>query len=94
MRRKRQHINVLLLHINRQMSRRLYRIRMEQNTFFPAYLSNCLYRLDRPDLIIGIHHADKAGIVTNSIRHLLRQYNSVFMNIQQGNLKSFFFQFL
>ena len=93
-RRKRQHINILLLYIDVQMSCRLNRISMEYYAFCSANFADFLYRLNRADFIVDIHHSNKASVFTNGLLHLFGQDKTVFVNIKKRYFKSFIFQFL
>ena len=90
---KGQHIDVLRDHINRQMPGRLHRVGMEGYALRPAYLPDFRNGLDGTDLVVGVHNGNKAGVLPDGICHLGRKYPSVFMNIQQLDLKAGLFQF-
>ena len=49
-------------------------------------------RLDRSDLIIGIHDRHQTGIRPDRFRYLFRFYDPVPSNIKQSDLKAFVFQ--
>lgn len=90
--REGQQVDVLFLNINWQVLGRLHSIGMEQDDPLTSNTSNLLNGLDRTDLIVGIHHGDKAGVRADGRFNLLRQYNSVFMDIQQRDFKALFFK--
>ena len=74
------------------MSHRLHRVRVEEYFSLPAYFSYLSDRLKRPDLIIGIHHRDKTGVLPYRCLQLLCAYYSVGMNRQIGHTETFPFQ--
>ena len=45
--------------------------------------------LDGADLIVGVHHCDKAGFRADGGFHFFRKNDAVLMHIQQGHLKAF-----
>ena len=84
---------MIFRHIHRDMSHRLYGIRVEQNTLFSADRADLTDRHHGADLVVGVHHAHKAGILPDGVRHLLCSDHAVFVHVQQLHLKSLFFQF-
>ena len=89
---KGQHINVVILDRNRNVSHCLNSIGMEQNIVFSANRSNFCNRQNRADFIVGIHHSNQTSIRLNGSFHLLRCYHSIFVHIQQGDRKALCFQ--
>ncbi len=82
-----KHINIVRGNIHRDMSDCLYGVSMEQDMLPSADFSDLSDRLDRPDLIVGIHNGNQTCIITDRILYLRRINNSILMNIQQRNLK-------
>ena len=87
-----QHIDVLLLHMDVQVSRRLHRVGVEGNSGFPADRADFRNRQDRANLVVGVHGGHQAGIRTDGILHLLGFHIMTLAHIQIGNLKALFFQ--
>ena len=90
MRRQRQHINVLLFNIYRNVPRRLNRVRVEADSPFAAYLSYLAYRQYSAYLVVCVHHRHQTGVVTDSALHLLGSYLPAAVNVQQLYLKTLF----
>ena len=88
----REHVDVVVYDIDRDMTYCLYSICMECNIVTSADLTDFTYRLDRSDLIICIHDGYKACILTDSVCNLLGSYKSVLMNIEKGYFEAFLFE--
>lgn len=92
LRGKGQQVNALSSHINGDLARSLYRVRMEQNTPFSAYRTNLGNRLDGADFIVGIHYRHKAGILMDGLFYLRGGNDTVWVNIQQLDYIPFLLQ--
>ena len=75
-----------------QMACRLYRVRVEEHALLAADRTDLTDGLDASDLIIGIHHGNKAGILPNCVTHLLGKNDPVFVNVQKGDGKALLLQ--
>ena len=75
-----------------KVPRRLNRVRMKDNTLFPANLSYFGNRQNGTDLIVCIHHGDQTRIVAYRVLHLFGSDVCVVFNIKQINFKALFFQ--
>ena len=91
-RREGEHINVLRLHVDVQMSRRLHGVGVEQHALFLADRADLGDGEDRADLIVRVHDGDKAGILADGVRHLLRRDRADRTDVQKLDLKAFFFE--
>jgi hypothetical protein len=60
---KRHHVRAKHLYIQKQISRGLDSICMEQNILFFANFSDFFNWVDRTDLIVGVHHRDNRGVL-------------------------------
>ena len=88
----RKQVNMTVPDIDRQMPIHLHRIGMEQNTLLCSNLTDLPDRLDRSDLIIGIHHGNQYSIRTNRPFQLLYINNPVAVHIQIRNFRPLLFQ--
>ena len=57
-----QHVDVLLLDVDGQMSRRLHGVGVEQDALLPADRADLRNGLDGADLVVGVHDGDQAGV--------------------------------
>ena len=89
-----QHIDVLRLHIDGDVTYRLDSVGMEQHALFLTNGADLSDGQHRADLIIGVHAGDQAGILTDSIRNLLGGDVVTLGNIQVSHRKALFFQLL
>ena len=87
-----QHIDVLLLHVDVEVSGGLHGVGMEQDTFFPAGRADLRNGQDGADLVVGVHGGDQAGVGTDSVRYLLGGDGADGAHRQQLDLKAFLFQ--
>ena len=53
------------------MSRRLYRVGVENDSLLPAHRANFRNRQDGADLVVGVHDGDQSGVLPDGLRHLL-----------------------
>ena len=79
---RRQHIDVLRFHIERDMPYRLHRIGVEEHPALATDRAELFDRLDGADLVIGGHDSDKTGIVVDRFFQLLRVDDAVLMHGQ------------
>ncbi len=87
-----QHVNVVLFHINRQMSHRLHSVRVKQHPFLPADRADLPHGLDGADLVVGEHDGHQAGILPNGGLQLLQPHQPVLVDRQVGYLKPLLLQ--
>ena len=76
------------------MTDSLYCVCVEQDALLPADRAQFRDRLDRPDLIICVHDRHKAGVVPDRRFQLFGAHQAVLVNVQKGDRKSLFLQFL
>ena len=91
---KAQHIDVLFLHIDVQVTGSLNGIGVEGHTGLLADGADLGNGQDGADLIVGIHGGHQAGIRPNGILHLLGGDIVALVHIQQLDFKAFLFQLL
>ena len=91
---KAQHIDVLFLHIDVQVTGSLNGIGVEGHTGLLADGADLGNGQDGADLIVGIHGGHQAGIRPNGILHLLGGDIVALVHIQQLDFKTFLFQLL
>ena len=87
-----EQVNVLRLHIQRQMARRLDGVGVKQHLPLAAERAQLRHRLDGPHLIVGGHHAEQAGIRGERGSRVRRVHPAFFVHAQQGNGKALFLQ--
>ena len=87
-----QHIDMLGLHVNVKMARRLHRVGVEQHALFLTHSADLRNRHDGTDLVVGVHDGHKAGVLPDGIRHLLRRNGAGGAYIQQLHLIALVFQ--
>ena len=57
-----EHINMVPVHINGELSVCLHRIRVKQNAMAPRDFTYFFNGLQSTDLIVGKHHTDQYGV--------------------------------
>ena len=87
-----QHVDVVVRHIDREVSDGLDRVRVEEDLLFAADRADLPDGLDRADLIIREHDGHETGIFPDGSRDLLRKDDPVFMDVQEGDVEAFFSQ--
>ena len=89
-----QHIDVLGLDVNGQMSHCLYGVGVEQHARLPAYGADLLDGEDAADLVVGVHHRHQTGIRPDSLLHLLGGNGAGVAHRQQRHLEALLLQTL
>ena len=92
MARQGQHVNLIRLHIYRNMAHSLYGIRVEEHFLFPAQRADLTNRLKGADFIIGIHNGHQRCIFPQRSGHIRHFNNPFFPNRQQRDLKALLLQ--
>ena len=87
-----QHIDILLVDIDVEMTGGLHGVGMEQDTFFPADRADLRNGQDGADLVVGVHGGDQAGVGADGVRYLLGGDGADGAHRQQLDLKAFLFQ--
>ena len=59
----RKNIDIVAVHIHRNLAHGLRRVGMEQHPALPSHLSDLRNRLQHANLIVGVHDADQDGLV-------------------------------
>ncbi len=70
---------------DRDLSHRLYRIRMNQDAPFPADPRNLRHRLQHSGLVVGQHHRDHRGLRLECVDHPLRRDPAVLIRRNEGH---------
>ena len=89
-----QHVDVLFLHMDLQMTHRLDRVGVEGNARLLAYRADLGDGQHGADLVVGVHTGDQTGVLADGVLHLLRGDVVALGNIQQRHLEAFLFQLL
>ena len=92
MRRKRQHIYILRLHVNGDVPDRLNRVGVEHDARLAANSANFGYRQNGADLVIGKHHGNERGVGADCLRDLFCRDKSVVVDGQICYLIALFFK--
>ena len=87
-----EHIDILLLDVNVQVSRRLNRVGVEGNPRFLADGADFRDGKNGADLIVGVHGGDQAGVGADGVLHLLGGDVVSLPDVQIGDLKALLFQ--
>ena len=91
---ERQHVNILGLHVNVQVARRLHRVGVEQHALLPAHRADLRNGQNGADLVVGVHDGDKAGVLPDGVSHLLSGDGAGGTHVQQLHVEALFFQLL
>ena len=70
----------------------LHCVGMKRHAFFTADSAYIGDRIYRAYLVVGVHHGDKAGFVCYRVFDLLRGDGTVFIGIEQLNVKALCFE--
>ena len=87
-----QHVDVLLVDIDVEMTGGLHGVGMEQDAFFLADSADLRNGQDGADLVVGVHGGDQAGVGADGVRYLLGGDGADGAHRQQLDLKAFLFQ--
>ena len=87
-----EHIDLILVHVDGELSIGLHRIRMEQDPMLLRDPADLLYRLDGSDLVIGKHDGNENGIRTDGPLQLVQLQDAVLVHAHICDLKSSFLQ--
>ena len=87
-----QHIDVLLVDVDVEMTGGLHGIGMEQDAFFPADSADLRNGQDGTDLVVGVHGGDQAGVGADGVRYLLGGDGTGRANGKQLYLKALLLQ--
>ena len=88
---KAQHINVLFLHIDLDVTHSLNGVGVEGNAGFLADRADLSNGQHGTDFIVGVHDGDQTGILPNGITNLLCSNVVTLGHIQIGHIIAFFF---
>ena len=89
---QREHIDVLLFHVDLHIADGLDRIGVEQNAVLFADGADLRNGLNGADLVVGVHDGHQSGVLTDGILYLLGGNETVLVHRQVGDLKALFFQ--
>ena len=81
-----EHVDVILVYIDRQLAVCLHGIGVEQNAMLLCDLSDLFDRLNRSDLIVCKHHRNQDRIRADRSFQLVDLYLAVLIDINIGNL--------
>ena len=87
-----EHINLILIYIDRNLAESLYRIGMEKNAMLFCDSSNLLNRLNGADLIVCKHNGNQNSGRTDCLFQFLQLYHTVLIHVQISYLKTILLQ--
>ena len=87
-----QHINVLILHVDRDVSGSLHRVGVEPHAAPAADFTDFPDGLQGADLIVCVHDRHQGGVLPNGGFHLLGPDNAIAVHFQIGDLEALLFK--
>src|SRR5262249_13081761 len=63
----RQQVHAQVIDVHGQLAKRLRRIGVHEDAVFPGNGGDLAHRLDRADLVVGVHDADERGAAINRL---------------------------
>src|SRR2546422_1419029 len=94
MARQRKQVDVVLLHIHRNLARSLYAVNVEKDSLFLGDLADLCDRIDYPDLVIGVHDRDQDGLRGDGAAQVVQVDAAVLLHRQIGDLEAVLLQAL
>ena len=88
----RQHVDVHLLYIQRDVTERLNRVGMEKHAVAMSDFTDCLQRLNGSNLVVRRHDGNQHSIRTNRRFNGFRRNHAVRIDRQNGHLKALAFE--
>ena len=89
---KREHVDVFVLDVDRDVADRLHRVGVEQDAVLFADRTDLGDGLDRTDLIVRVHDGHERRLVRDRSFQLFRDDDPVFMHVQISDREALFFQ--
>ncbi len=89
---EREQVDVLCLHIDRNIADCLHRISMEVYLVLPGDCTEFRDRFNRSDLIVGIHNRDQDCLVRDRLFQIRRINKPVLVNREVRDFKAFLFK--
>ena len=87
-----QHIDMVLIYVNRNLTEGLYRVGMEQNAVLMGNFTYLFDRLNGSNLIICKHHGNQDGLRTDGFLQLVDLNHAIFIYGQVRNLVAMLLQ--
>ena len=87
-----QHVDVLLLHVDVEVSGGLHGVGVEQDALFMAHGADLGNGQNGADLVVGVHDGHQAGVGPDGVRHLLGGDGAGGAHRQQLHLKALLLQ--
>src|SRR5437879_13333890 len=94
MARQRKQVDIVLLHIHRNLARSLYAVNVEKGSVCLGDLADLGDRIDYPDLVIGGHDRDQDGLRGDGAAHVVQVDAAVLLHRQIGDLEAVLLQAL
>ena len=86
-----QHVDVLGVHVDRQVAHGLDGVHMEGDALFPAKRPDLSDGLDGANLVVGEHDGHQGGVRPDGGGHVGYLYNAALAHRQQGDLEAVLF---
>lgn len=87
-----EHVDLLGLHVDRNVADRLHRVGVEPDAPFAAELADLGDRLDGADLVIRVHDRHERRVGADGVRDLLRRDEAPLVHRQVGDLEALLFE--
>ena len=89
-----QHIDIVFVHIDRDLPEGLYGVGVEQDVMFMRDPSDLPDRFDRPDLVVGCHDGNEDRFRRDRFFDRFRIDKTVFVDVEIGDLRAALFEIL
>src|SRR5215510_8576517 len=95
---ERQEVDAEFLHVNRNLADRLYGVGVQIEMLLPGLAAlldqraDLFERLDRPDLVVGVHYGDQRGFISQGFTRVFDPHNAFAINGQVGHAPALLFQ--
>src|ERR1700722_9916064 len=89
-----QQVDVVFLHVDRNLAHGLHAIDREENAVFLGNFADFGDRVDHANFIVGVHDGDQDGSRADGGFQFIQVDSTVLLDRQIGNFKAFFFQAL
>src|SRR5262245_57791222 len=95
---ERQQVDAEFLHVYRNLADRLHGVGVQVETFLPRVAAlfdqrgDLFERLNRADLVVGVHDGDQHGLVGQRLADVFNPYDAFAVNGQVGRAPAVFFE--
>ncbi len=82
---ERHQVDVIGLHIHRDLAEGLHGVAVEENVFFAADFTDLAHRLDDADLVVCVHDADQHGVGGNRVAQFVQVQPAIWPRLEDGD---------